>query len=66
MYLYLSTQHKMADLCEKPLETEEETTESVKAGTAPEQLETHDRDKKGARWGSKFGKPVESVRIEAS
>ena len=57
----------MADLCEKPLETEEESTESVKAGTAPEQLETHDRDKKGqdgdpnleSPWSRSESKPVD-------
>ena len=44
----------MADLSEKPLETEEERTESVEAGedkggpdTAPEQLETQEKDAKG-------------------
>ena len=44
----------MANLSEKPLETEEGRTESVEAGedkggpdTAPEQLETQEKDAKG-------------------
>ena len=62
----------MADLSEKPLETEEGRTESVEAGedkgghdTLPEQLETQDKGTKGQdRDPNLEEKPVEEKEAE--
>ena len=62
----------MADLSEKPLETEEGRTESVEAGedkggpdTAPEQLETQEKYAKGQDGDPNLDeKPVEEKEAE--